>query len=162
MKEANLLDMQKYNKFYSNNKQNPILPKTTRFNHKKKHKRLDKTAQVINKYCFKNSITTHSNEMSNSRTYENTIHEKSFEERVPENSSQFVIQEPINEITQTNITFSSPEQFSCLNETLIDTKTKQKQISMALLTLFFSRDFSKTGLSKIIELTQIFSDVKLP
>ena len=71
----------------------------------------------------------------------------------------------INESSQinNNITSIETSQISVnYNDLEMDTKTKQKQISLALLTLFFSGDFTKTGLSKIIELTQMFSDVKLP
>jgi hypothetical protein len=41
-------------------------------------------------------------------------------------------------------------------------KSKQEEISAALLTLFFSGDFTKTALAKTIELMQLLTNEKLP
>lgn len=151
--------MGKYHQFYKNNKQKPKLARQTIFSQKNKLKRLESNKNSSIQTNLHNKTTSDNQSFFKS----NEIDTQSASDIVSTQDGHFEYENSVmtedDNASNSNITIYDQIPTPLSN---IDSKTKQKQICMALLTLFFSGDFSKTGLSKIIEFTQIFNDVKLP
>ncbi len=161
--------MGKYNQFYRNNKQTPKLSRQTIHNQNNKTKRLNNANPKIIKNIQNTNGTAVINQQDVLSRQNNIVEQKTCDDvstvSIPfdgdTNFNNNSITHEHDSMSISTLTFCD-KMSTTLNEINIDAATKQKQISMALLTLFFSGDFSKTGLSKITEFTQIFSDVKIP